>query len=117
MQLDTEFFIPDYDNICKVYTIWICFDSTKKEANAIAEYSIHKTDIIPGIKDNPAAYDKMSVVIITLNEKVPSDDIFVSMLNVLFSQTKMTSEEKKENLSENYGLDVNYPRPYLPPGE
>ena len=36
MQLDTEFFIPDYDNICKVYTIWICFDSTKKEANAIA---------------------------------------------------------------------------------
>ena len=107
MQLDTEFFIPDYDNICKVYTIWICFDSTKKEANAIAEYSIHKTDIIPGIKDNPAAYDKMSVVIITLNEKVPSDDILVSMLNMLFSQTKMTSEEKKETLSENYGLDMD----------
>jgi len=107
MQLDTEFFIPDYDNICKVYTIWICFDSTKKEANAIAEYSLHKTDIIPGIKDNPAAYDKMSVVIITLNEKVPSDDILVSMLNVLFSQTKMTSKEKKENLSENYGLDMD----------
>ena len=50
MQLDTEFFIPDYDSICKVYTIWICFDSTKKEANAIAEYNLHKTDIIPGIK-------------------------------------------------------------------
>lgn len=107
MQLDTEFFIPDYDSICKVYTIWICFDSTKKEANAIAEYNLHKTDIIPGIKDNPAAYDKMSVVIITLNEKVPSDDILVSMLNVLFSQTKMTSKEKKENLSENYGLDMD----------
>lgn len=42
-----------------------------------------------------------------LNEKVPSDDVLVSMLNVLFSQTKMSSVEKKENLSENYGLDMD----------
>ena len=38
-----------------------------KEANAIAEYNIQKSDIVPDIKDNPEAYDKMSIVIITLN--------------------------------------------------
>ena len=107
MQLDTEFFIPDYDGICKVYSIWICFDSTMKESNAISEYKIQKSDIIPGIKDNPDAYDKMSVIIITLNEKVRSEDRLINMLNVLFSQTKMSSADKKENLRENYGLNMS----------
>ena len=107
MQLDTEFFIPDYDGICKVYSIWICFDSTMKESNAISEYKIQKSDIIPGIKDNPDAYDKMSVIIITLNEKVCSEDRLINMLNVLFSQTKMSSADKKENLRENYGLNMS----------
>ena len=107
MQLDTEFFIPDYDAICKVYSIWICFDSTMKEANAISEYNIQKSDIVPGIKDNPDAYDKMSVVIITLNEKVPARDNLIKMLNVLFGKTKMSSTEKKENLSENFGFNMS----------
>lgn len=41
-QLDTEFHIPDYDSIKKVYSIWICMNAPKYIGNTITEYSIEK---------------------------------------------------------------------------
>ncbi|MED9967453.1 MAG: hypothetical protein UFJ18_11770 [Blautia sp.] len=54
-QLNTEFKEPDYDELKKVYSIWICFESTREQANAISEYKITKHDILKGIRDNKNA--------------------------------------------------------------
>ena len=54
-QLNTEFKEPDYDELKKVYSIWICFESTSEQANAISEYKITKHDILKGIRDNKEA--------------------------------------------------------------
>ena len=37
--------------------------------NAISEYKIAKEDIISGIPDNVEAYDKLSAIMICLNQK------------------------------------------------
>ena len=39
-QLNTEFEEPNYGDLKKVYSIWVCFNSSKEQANAIAEYKI-----------------------------------------------------------------------------
>lgn len=111
-QLGTEFNIPDYQELKKVYSIWVCFSAPRKEANAISEYSITKRDIIPGIADNPESYDKFSVIVIALNSRVTSGDELVRMLNTLFGQ--QTISEKKTSLksfginTDNLGKEMEY---------
>lgn len=101
-QLDTEFTEPHYDQLKKVYSIWLCFESSKEQANAIAEYAIQKKDLIPGIRDCRLAYDKMVVALITLNEQITTEDTLIGMLNTLFGTAPI--QEKKKQLSEKYGM-------------
>ena len=95
-QLGTEFDHSKYNDIKKVYSIWICMDAPKKVGNAIAKYSIQKKDLLPGIPDKPEAYDKISVVLITLNEKTKTDDELLRMLNLLFSEEIDYQKKKRE---------------------
>lgn len=75
-QLGTEFEHSKYDDMKKVYSIWVCMQAPKNIGNAISEYSVKKQDIIAGLPDRPGSYDKLSVVIIALNEKMePTDKI------------------------------------------
>ena len=69
-QLGTEFEHSKYDDMKKVYSIWVCMQAPKKIGNAISEYSIKKQDIISGLPDRPESYDKLSVVIIALGKEM-----------------------------------------------
>ena len=105
-QLGTEFTHSGYNDIKKVYSIWICMDAPKKVGNAIAEYRLQKHDILPGIPDKPEAYDKISIVMINLSDKAETEDGLLDMLNLLFSD-KITYHEKKEKLEEKYQLHMS----------
>lgn len=102
-QLDTEFEIPDYDGLKKVYSIWLCVEAPKKIGNSISSYSLEKKDIVPGIPDNKEAYDKLSVVMICLNEKMEKATEFLDLMNTLLSETKSV-EEKKRELEEKFHI-------------
>ncbi len=103
-QLGTEFSTPHYNGIKKVVSIWLCMNAGKKSGNAISEYSIRKKDIVKGIPDVPEAYDKISVVLITLDAKKETDEKLLQMLNVLLS-SGLKSEEKKQKLEEGFGIN------------
>lgn len=105
-QLGTEFEHSKYDDMKKVYSIWVCMQAPKKIGNAISEYSIKKQDIISGLPDRPESYDKLSVVIIALNEKMETNDELLGMLNTLFSEQKTYLEKKKE-LEEIYQMRMD----------
>ena len=96
----------EYGKIRKVYSIWVCMQAPKKIGNAISEYSIKKQDIISGLPDRPESYDKLSVVIIALNEKMETNDELLGMLNTLFSEQKTYLEKKKE-LEEIYQMRMD----------
>lgn len=104
-QLDTEFEIPDYDDLKKVYSIWICMEAPKYIGNAISSYSMEKKDIVSGIPDNRQAYDKLSVVLVCLNEKMEKRTEFLEMMNTLLSQT-MDAEQKKKLLEEKFHISM-----------
>ena len=72
-RMGIEFSNSNYDNIKKVYSIWICTEAPQYIGNAISTYDIHKTDIVGAIPDIPEHYDKLCVIIICLNEKQKSE--------------------------------------------
>lgn len=104
-QLDTEFEIPKYDELKKVYSIWVCMDAPQYIGNSISSYSIEKKDIVKGIPDNKQAYDKLSVVLVCLNEKMEKETEFLEMMNTLLSQT-MNVEDKKKKLEEKFHISM-----------
>lgn len=105
-QLDTEFSIPDYDSIKKVYSIWICMNAPKYIGNAIAEYKFEKEDIVPGVPDRRKEYDKISIILICLNSKTASQTKMAEMLNILLSPT-MAKEEKVQRLENEFDLPMD----------
>ena len=104
-QKGIEFSGSDYDKIKKVYSIWICMNAPDYIGNAVSEYSILKTDHIPGIPDQKSAYDKISVVQICLNPKSEKGNRLTEMLNVLLS-TKMKVDEKIKILEEDFQIPM-----------
>ncbi len=102
-QLGTEFAVPDYDGIKKVYSIWICMNAPKYIGNAISEYSFGKKDLVPGIPDDPETYDKMSVIQICLNENAEEGNALLGMLNTVFSP-RIPADEKVKRLEEDYKI-------------
>ena len=104
-QLGTEFTASEYNKLKKVYTIWLCMDAPKKIGNAISEYHFFQTDLVPGIPDKKEAYDKMSIVVIALNQEMEAGDKFLRMLNTLLSP-EINVESKKEALQEEFQISM-----------
>lgn len=118
-QLDTEFTIPHYRNLKKVYSIWICMNAPKKIGNAISEYHIHKTDRLPGLPDQKQDYDKLSVIMICLNQETQPKNItadiqnnpnlqLIFFLNTLLSPT-MSVQQKEQILHTHFQLSIDEP--------
>ena len=84
-QKGIEFTGRDYDNIRKVYSIWICMNAPDYIGNAISYYHIQKEDTIPEIPDKKETYDKLTVVTICLNPRSEKGNRLTKMLGVLLA--------------------------------
>lgn len=105
-QLDTEFTSDDYSKLKKVYSIWVCMNAPDYIGNAVTEYSIVHKDIISEVPNVKKDYDKLTVVVVCLNQKREIEDKgLLGLLNTLFSEN-LTVEDKEEILSRDYGLAI-----------
>jgi len=110
-QFDTEFAADDYDEIKKVYSIWLCMNTPLYMGNGISVYQMSKNDLIAGIKDRPQAYDKLAVVLIAVNDQIEDStgseayDRMSRLLKVVLS-AELSLEEKKDILESEYELEM-----------
>lgn len=106
-QLDREFQHSEYSKLKKVHTIFICMNAPRHIGNAMAEYRITKQDIIGNIPELRRNYDKLSVIIICLNEKLKqgTEGTLHGFLNTLLSPG-MDITEKKDSLARDYGMKM-----------
>lgn len=106
-QMDTEFTAADYDDIKKVYSIWICMEAPEKYVNTITMYSMEQKDVY-GKYTGEEIFDLLSVVMVRLSGKEyeTKDNKLLEMLNVLLSH-KIRSTEKIEILQREYDLVMN----------
>jgi hypothetical protein len=103
-QLGTEFIIPHYDDLKKVFSIWICFNSPAKTGNAISSYGIIKRDSLGSINVDKKEYDKLEIIQIHLNQRDLNQTELTEMLNILFGNKPV--EQKKDILSNRFDIPV-----------
>lgn len=105
-QLDKEFTTKTYDDIKKVYSIWVCMDVPQYAEYSIAKYHMVKEDFYGNPPEN-GNYDLLEVVMIYLGDEKTSakGNSLHRMLSILLSET-MTVKEKKNALDE-YGIKTS----------
>ena len=107
-EISSEFEIPDYDDIKKVYSIWICMNSPQYAENTMTAYSIQPNDLFGHFPKDKCRYDLMTVVMIRLSKKVLTggQSRLHRLLGTLFSALS-TFEEKKKILEEEYNIPLD----------
>lgn len=110
-QLDTEFTAKNYDDIKKVYSIWICMDCPDYAAGTITKYSVLPQNIVGNFKGK-ARYDLLSAVMICLgkpkkkkSKKPDREESLHGMLETPLSN-ELTAEAKLHSLKETYGMRI-----------
>lgn len=110
-QLDTEFTNSSadrvkYGNLKKVYSIWICTETSQKKANTIERYRIKKS-VYPRWKNTPnSRYDLMEAIIVNIGKNHDTEgtnSYIIKLLTDLFDD-RVDGKDKVKNLKDEYGL-------------
>ena len=108
-QYGVEFTDSHYENIKKVYSIWICMNPPKKWRNSITRYAITEENVIGNVKEKKANYDLMVAVLVFLggseNSKNENYKGILRLLDILLS-TKTNVEKKKQILQEEFEIQM-----------
>lgn len=105
-QKETEFTGSSYDEIKKVYSIWLCMDAPDGKS-AINRYDINEHHILNNHKENHADYDLMSIITIYLGEGYePHEDWLIRFLSLLFKDTQMPISKKRKLLKDEFNMDT-----------
>ncbi len=102
-QYGTEFTNSHYENIKKVYSIWICMNPPKNRENSITRYYISEENLVGSVKERKADYDLMAAVMICLGKAGDSGTDLLKLLNVLLS-TETGSQDKCHILEEDFQI-------------
>lgn len=106
-QLGTEFEIPHYNEIKKVYSIWICMNAPQYLENTAIEYYIQPEFLI-GKAKRLGKYDLLSVIEINLSKSLAGETNHLKLhrfLGTLFAP-KLSAEKKIEILTTEYGIQL-----------
>lgn len=105
-QMDREFAAYNYDELKKVYSIWIFFEAPERDSDTITEYYIEKKDVY-GKPVKSWKYDYLSISFIRLStgKKWISNHRLINMLDTLFSQT-LDANSKKMILENEHQMEM-----------
>lgn len=105
-QYGTEFSAPHYEDIKKVYSIWICMNPPKYRENTITNYSITEKQLVGHVTEKVENYDLMSAIMICLGK--PDSENYngvLKLLNVLLSSEK-APDEKEKILHDDFDIEM-----------
>ena len=104
-QKQKEFFNSEYDNIKKVYSIWICMD-TKEEQESISKISLGAKTLY-GMPCEFPELDKMCGIVIRIREDssaTESHNILIAMLEDMLGSEE--AKVKKRKLEKKYNMKM-----------
>ncbi len=104
-QYGTEFINSHYENIKKVYSIWICMNPPKNRENSITRYYITEENLVGSVRERKTDYDLIAAVMICLGKEKDSKTDVLNLLNVLLS-TEKGSEDKCQILEEDFNIKI-----------
>ena len=96
----------EFQNLKKVYSIWIVTNPSKALEGVFNEYTISERCLKKEYHIPKTDYDKLSIVMIYLNKEYDINDDkhdLTEMLYILF-RADIPAKDKKYQLTENYGI-------------
>ena len=107
MQYSREFVKSHYEQLKKVYSIWICPNPSAGNENSIVKYAVQKDVMLGSSTEVQANYDLLNVVMVNLgSEAQQAAGSLLKLLTVLFASQK-TLEEKKFIISNEFDIKMN----------
>lgn len=106
-QLGTEFEIPKYGDLKKVYSIWICINVPSYLENTAAIYEMQERDLVGTLK-RTGYYDLLAVIEINLSKEMAEEKEGFRLhrfLETIFSRT-LLPEKKIDILEQEYGIPM-----------
>ena len=106
-QKGIEFTGSQYENIAKVYSIWICMSPSEEWRGAVNSYSLAETNLCGEQHEDKENYDKLCVILLCLgeNSKIRESEL-IAFLNTLLSD-KLSKNEKSTQLEEQFGFQAS----------
>lgn len=102
-QKNTRFDGSDYQNISKVYSVWVCINPAASWQDTITLYRVKEENLVGNVHETPDAYDKLCVVLVGLgNEKRSVESPLINMLKVLLD-VELLAKRKMQTLQD-YGI-------------
>lgn len=99
-QYGTEFTKAHYENLKKVYSIWICTDPPRNRENTIIRYHIREENLVGHVRENKQNYDLMSVIMVCLGR--PESENYNGILKLLGTLLSPTiAYRDKQKILEN----------------
>ncbi len=105
-QYETEFTKSHYEDIRKVYSLWIFTNPPAERHNGITSYRITEEQQIGAVSEAKKNYDLMTVVMIYIGK--PGEENFggvLKLLYVLFTD-EIGAREKEKILQDEFGIPV-----------
>ncbi len=103
-QYGTEFTRSHYEDIKKVYSIWICLNPPESRKNGITQYALQETCLEGNAVDQERNYNIMNVIMVYVGEEKTENSQVLNVLSSLFSND-LTATEKINNLVS-YGVPI-----------
>lgn len=105
-QIDTEFSIPDYDGVKKVYSIFLCMNCPCYAKNTTTAYQMQPQDIEGHFPWGKNRYDLLTVVMVRLAGEISEGQSRLHRLLSTLFHTRMANREKIRILKEEYGIPM-----------
>ena len=105
-QYGTEFTQAHYEQIKKVYSIWIAMSPPKERENTITRYRIMEENLVGNVKEPVRNYDLMTTLMLCLGE--PNDENYrgvLKLLDVLLSSDTKAAQ-KQRILQEDFNIPM-----------
>ena len=103
-QKEKEFHGDDYNELKKVYSIWVCMNVQNYRADSIQEYGLTEKVVHGNFHDKQSNYDLIKIIVLNLGKRSTSHKL-LNMLHLLFMDVKKT-EEKEKILREEYDIEL-----------
>ena len=104
-QKEVEFTGSNYNDIKKVYSIWICIDTPDYISNTVTSYEIKPRSIYGNYNGENSRYDLLNVTTVCIGKMADKSDFeLIRFLDTLLSN-ELSVEIKKKILANDFGIE------------
>ena len=105
-QYDVEFVEPNFDEIKKVYSIWLTFTSPQP-AGGITQYKMKEHHIVGNIANAEKNYDLLQVIMVYVGSNGKKiENRLLKMLHLLFRK-RANAVSKEQQLKDEFDIELS----------